>query len=275
MVLDFSDNASFKYASDREHYEEVESAVMASAIKANPGSIVLDVGANYGAYTLPAAQFALRGAVSHVIALEPDRRPFRALSKSVRINNLSRVCDVYQMIASDRDGPETLWVNARSSADNRTHSVLSSKIRVRESYTVSATTIDTLFRRRGLPTDTRLIIKMDIQGNEPRALYGMKRLLDEVPGWLVLFEYGPYLVESAGLDPGDFLNWLELLDSDGFGVFSVAPTRGLATCDRSGFLSAMRHLQPDPSFHGEAPVRDFMISRGMNLSGVGAGRGES
>lgn len=263
MALDFSDNASFKYASDRAQYESLEIRAFLEAIRSTPDSTVVDLGANYGAYTLAAGNLAKQLGHTTIISIEPDRRPFTALSRSVQLNRLESVCRLFQMIAGDKEGIETLWVNARSSADNRTHSVLTSKIRVRESYTVRSTSIDTLFEEEGIPIDRPLIVKMDIQGNEPRAFYGMANVLAKAPTWLILFEHAPYLIESAGLDVGTFVDYLKHLNVEhAFAVSNDGEFTDLENFD--GLAKAMLNVGPVRGYNGEAPVMDIVISRGVD-----------
>lgn len=214
MVLDFMDNASFKYHVDRERFEFTEVTVFLSAIAHNPPAIVIDVGANYGAFTLAASNLAKLGLIERLIAIEPDRRPFLALSESIRRNDLEAHFSVFQMIAGNRLGSETIYINARSSADNRSHQITSAPIRVRDSYEVECVTIDDLLRREGIGLGKPVIVKMDIQGNEARALEGMKLTLDGASGWVLFFEHFPFLVQSAGVDLHGFEQRLSDLGAD-------------------------------------------------------------
>jgi FkbM family methyltransferase len=267
MVLDFTDNASFKYASDRERYEPLETKAFLATICANPGCNVVDLGANYGAYTLAAGQLSKQGAAARVVAVEPDDRPFRALSRSIALNGLGPTVSVHQLIAGDRDGIENLWVNARSSADNRTHSVATSKIRVRETYQVQTTTVDNLLSSLHVPLSRPLVVKMDIQGNEPRAFYGMAEALATAACWVVLFEHAPYLIESAGIDLKEFLQWMFQCSFDSAYV-SIRNDSFHKLDDKAALGEALVHLDPDPSYKGEARASNFLIARGTDLDPV-------
>lgn len=214
MVLDFDDNASFKYVADRGRYEHTEVQAFLRAIAHNPGCVVVDLGANYGAFTLAAGHLAELGLARRIVAVEPDRRPFEALRESVRRNGYDSFTTVHQVIAGDSPGRETIFVNARSSADNRSHRVTSSPIRVRDSYEVECVTIDELLARLGETGTAPLVVKMDIQGNEPRALRGMRGALEAAPGWVLLFEHAPYLIESAGIELGPYEDELIALGAD-------------------------------------------------------------
>lgn len=198
LYLDFQDNASFKYYADRGNYEKTERTAFLRAAAHNPGCIVLDLGAHYGAYSLSAARLAELHLVEHVVAFEPDARPRACLERSVAASGLERHVTVCPVIVGDEEGTHTLYLNARSSSDNRTHQVTSAPIRVRGETRVRTTTVDRSLEELGLPLTGRFLIKMDIQGNEPRALRGMKQLFEQAEGFAMFFEVGPYLLRSAG-----------------------------------------------------------------------------
>jgi FkbM family methyltransferase len=214
MVLDFMDNASFKYRADRERYEFCEITAFLASIIHNLGTYVIDIGASYGAYTLAAAHLGRFNVCERIIAIEPDRRPYRALCRSIEENGFNDMVQLYQLIASDHEGRETLFVNARSSLSNRSHTVTTAPIRVREEYDVPCTTIDALLSSISVPLNSRFIVKMDIEGNEPRALRGMSRTLARAEGFIVFFEHCPYLIGSAGIDALEYERFLENLQVD-------------------------------------------------------------
>jgi FkbM family methyltransferase len=214
MTLDFMDNASFKYFTDHERYERDEISAFLSCVAHNPGSYIIDVGAHYGAYTLSSATLANLNVFEKIIALEPDRRAHGALCKSIDANHFGDAVQLFQVIASDRKGDETLYVNARSSADNRTHRITTAPIKIRSEYRVPCVKIDTLLGDLSVPKASKFIVKMDIQGNEPRALAGMRETLMQAEGFILFFEYSPYLMESAGIVPDDFTEFLRGLQLD-------------------------------------------------------------
>src|SRR5207249_4055000 len=66
-----------------------------------PGAVFVDVGANIGVFTLPAAR--KMGPAGRVIAIEPSPRIFPYLERNVALNKLSNVRCI-QCAAYDRDG---------------------------------------------------------------------------------------------------------------------------------------------------------------------------
>jgi len=262
MVLDFTDNASFKYYTDRERYEYNEITLFLSCILHNPGAYVIDIGANYGAFTLSAAHFGRFNFFKKIIAIEPDRRPYKALSKSIERNGFSNMVQLYQLIVGDREAKETLFVNARSSADNRSHELKTSPIRIRERYYVSCTTIDKLLTKISVPLNSKFIIKIDIQGNEPRAFKGMSETFAQAEGFIVFFEHCPYLIESAGMDIEDFFTFLKSLQVDM--IFQVEGDIVLLN-GYEGLLKSFRELTKNKETRMEGSGSNYILCKNMDL----------
>jgi len=213
MVLDYRDNASFKYFVDRDKYELTEITAFLKAILYNKDAYVIDIGANYGAFCLAAASLGRLGLFRKIIAFEPDLRPHNALKKSISKNHFFDI-DLHNLIVSDSSTTEKIFINSRSSADNRTHRVTTAPIKVNNSYEVRSTTLDKFLLLAGIDSKSRFIIKMDIQGNEPRALRGMMSTLLSAEGFILFFEHCPYLIESAGIIEENYIDDLKFLNAD-------------------------------------------------------------
>jgi FkbM family methyltransferase len=253
MRLDFMDNASFKYYSDRDRYEQAEINAFLGTVARNAGCVVIDVGANYGAFTLATAGALGRlGLVRKVIAIEPDPRAFAALCRSIALNGFERWIVPYRAIASDQPGEQTLFRNARSSADNRTHAVRTAPIPVRGTETVRAATIDELLEETDLSSAERFVVKMDIQGNECRALMGMERTLRSASGFVLFLEHFPFLIESAGVDLKNYLQFLASLGTDA--IWEIEDERFARMSDFGAF---------------EARTKELADMRARNLQGAG------
>lgn len=264
MVLDFMDNASFKYYADRERYEAAEVSAFLSAVIHNPGACVIDVGASYGAFTLAAAHLNRHDLAKTIIALEPDKRAFAALEKSIRRNGFDRCVNAYRAIAGDRAGRQTLFVNARSSADNRSHQVTTSPIRVRRSYQVPCVTLDSLAQGLGLEPHCRFIVKIDVQGNEFRVLKGMAKTLADAPGFVIFFEHCPRLIESAGIDAVAYERLLEDLGADAIFEIDDDVTR-LDGFD--GLRESFRRLESSRETKMEAGAANYVLVKNMTFVG--------
>ncbi len=152
-----------------ELFEKNERKLFCSAI--TPGSVVLDVGANVGIYTLLAAK---RGA--RVFAIEADPNNVRLLRHHLDINGLTDRVTVFEMAAMDRQQTITLYRDPTNSG----HSNVFSGV---DATCVPGDTIDSL----DLPAVD--VCKMDIEGAEANALRGMLSTIQRSPKLRLLIEY--------------------------------------------------------------------------------------
>ena len=260
MVLDFSDNASFKYLTDKGQYEYTEVSAFLNAIKHNEGAFVMDIGAHYGAFTLAAAGLGAEKC-KNIIAFEPDRRPYNALVRSIRKNGFEDRITLFRKMVGDDIKKETLYVNRRSSADNRTHCISTSPIKVREQYAVECTTVDQTCRQLNIPYDSRFIIKIDIQGNEPRAFKGMAGVLDKSEGFVLFFEYAPYLIRSAGLGVDDFSHAISKMEFDE--AFEISNEKLIPLEGIEGLMMKFKALQHTKETKMEGACADYILIKNM------------
>lgn len=184
--------------------EPFELSVFCEMVCRNPGNLFVDLGANYGLYTLHAGDLARDNLIAKVVAVEPDKRVFDKLSKSVAYNGFESDVILLDKAISDKDDEQvTLFVNKGGSPDNRTF--VDGGIDSSERYLVKTICVDTVLSEicRGMP-HKGVIIKMDIQGNEPRAFRGMKKALSECSSLALLFEFDPVFMQQEGFDPCAF-----------------------------------------------------------------------
>jgi FkbM family methyltransferase len=181
-----------------------EIAFLRSIVRRN--SIVADVGANQGLYSLCLARIALDG---HVYAFEPDPELFRCLESNVRNNRLINVSTIRAAV-SNESGILSLAVNELNRGDNRVRKALNG---TPSSEQVQAVTIDEAV------TDTRLdLLKIDVQGFEIEVLQGAQKTLKNNPHLAIAFEFWPYGLRRSGHRP---IELLDLLQEAGFGIASL------------------------------------------------------
>lgn len=155
-----------------------------------PGSIVFDVGANAGAYTVLFAQWA--GSAGHVYAFEPDRRAFEGLTAHLRLNGVAEWTTASLAAVLDRPGSASL-VASDSPGGSR---VASSPGIDGRGGNVQAVSIDHVCRERGVVPD---VIKIDVEGAELSVLRGARETIAAAGDRLTLFvEMHPALWREAG-----------------------------------------------------------------------------
>lgn len=187
-----------------------------------PGMRVLDVGANVGFHALHAASLA--GPSGRVVAIEPDPVNASLLRLSVSLARGGAPVEVVEAALSDRDGEVTLsdLGNAANSGARFTHPdrrALERQVHGPSPRfeTVRAIRWDDHFG--GFAVD---LVKLDVEGAEPRVLRGMERSIERHRP-VIVSELAPSnLASLGGVEPGDYLAWfrergyaLSILREDG------------------------------------------------------------
>ncbi len=159
------------------------------------GGVAVDLGANWGFFTLLAA--ATVGITGAVLALEPDPRHFSALSRNIALNRFTHVMPM-QVAAAGGDGRVSL-VGFVETDTNRGVSRIGDRgsgtgDRV---FDVAATSVDRLTADRARVD----VVKIDVEGAEDLVLEGMRDGLAARRYRAILLELHPELLRAKGVDP--------------------------------------------------------------------------
>ena len=187
-------------------YGPQETALLGSILR--PGATFVDVGANWGYFTLLGAH--LVGPGGQVAALEPDPRLFATLAANVAVNGLAQVA-VLPVAAAEHDAPLTLAGYAEDGGNWGVSSLVAPGDG--PCFTVHGRPVDVVLDELGI--ERVELLKMDIEGAEVAALEGMADGLARGRYRRVLLELHP------GLHP----RGAALLD-DVAGTFARAGYRG-------------------------------------------------
>jgi FkbM family methyltransferase len=174
-------------------YEPQETTLLQQILR--PGMTFVDVGANWGYFTLCAAH--LVGGSGRVVSIEVDPRACRTLRANINRNKLESVT-VIEMAASDAAGVLQLheYEGAANEFGNfgliRAEATVSS----RRQFDVAASPVDDVLERAGI--DQIDLLKMDIEGAEGRALTGLRRALGDRRIKFLLLEVHPQYLRDQG-----------------------------------------------------------------------------
>jgi FkbM family methyltransferase len=264
MAVNYTDNASYKYLVDRGSYEHAEVDLLLKLVKLNDVPLILDVGANYGIYSLAtAAALSANRGHGKILAVEPDERASAALNRSIKINGFEGLIILRRCVASDEEGTVTFFENSRSSADNRSHAIGSAAVRIRSSYELPARTLDSLVSEISPAHKGKFVAVMDIQGNEPRALQGLRNTLAHSEGYALFFEHSPALIRSAGLNHECSLETLNELRPER--MFEFRGNRLIEHSDMSSVHERARTIDKEGDPTAQGASTDFLFVRGMIL----------
>jgi FkbM family methyltransferase len=184
--------------------------VMACAKAICPGVTVLDVGAHIGYFTKRFARAT--GVEGRVYAFEPSEENIGLLR--VNVARCASVTIVEKAV-SDRTDPGNLFVSSGSKGGD--HSLF------RQPHTIASQPIDLIalddfWNSIGRPRIG--LIKIDIEGGETRALEGARALIGHHERLILIVEYSPVNLRSAGTEPAEFL---ALLSTLGFTYSAIGP----------------------------------------------------
>ena len=126
-----------------------------------PGSTIIDVGANIGAFSM----YAARCGAKKVYAFEPNKESFDVLSKNIKENNLENTVIPYNLAVGPIDG-EFISIPKESSPYNKTYGNLNDQTNYDIVETIS---LHTFINKN----DVKKIdfLKMDCEGAEYQIMY--------------------------------------------------------------------------------------------------------
>lgn len=180
-----------------------------------PNVVFFDVGANFGWFTLFAAT-----RVKQVHAFEPNVNLFQLLGKSVHVNGMSNVHLVQQalgdIVEQRQLGVSPNWVGNGRIADLEELMF--------NSQEVTVNTLDSyLNSSKSSLGDEAVVLKIDVEGFEPRVVLGGKNLVSR-PNCTAFVEYHP--------DASRLAEMLDLFESLHYRMAHVKETAELADISR-------------------------------------------
>lgn len=169
-------------------YEAQETAIVLGVLR--PGDTFIDVGANWGYFTLVAA--AAVGATGRVVSVEPDPRLFEMLERNVAANAFAQVRAV-RAAAGAAAGELTL-----TGFDAGGGNWGLSRVGTGGGFTFTARALALDDELDALGVDRVALLKLDIEGAEALALKGMAAGLRSGRYERLLVELHPTLLPALG-----------------------------------------------------------------------------
>ena len=177
-------------------YEPQETALLRYVLR--PGMTFVDVGANWGYFTLVGAH--LVGSTGRVLSVEADPRACRALHDNLAKNALSWV-EVRNIAASDAAGRLRFQEYESQARDTGNFGVAQTTLLAEggRQVEVEAQALDDLLDREGI--DRIHLLKIDIEGGEAKAVAGLRRRLSSRRIDNISMELHPYHLRDLGTSP--------------------------------------------------------------------------
>lgn len=174
-------------------FEAQETALFRAILK--PGMTFVDVGANWGYFSLLAA--SLVGPEGNVISFEPDPRVHRLLKSNIERNRLAHVRPL-EIAASQDEGALTLAGYSEDSNNFGVSRVVEGKTGECPggAFTVAARRVDDVLDE--LKVEKVDLLKMDIEGAEVFALRGIREGLARARYRRLILELHPGFLAEHG-----------------------------------------------------------------------------
>jgi len=168
-------------------YEAAQRACLFELAKAQECAVFLDIGANFGLYSVHAA---LSGGFAAVHAFEPDPRNLAQMRANLLLNGLLEAVSIHEVAVSDHDGAVS-FAPGGDGFTGQSHVVAQNSA---DSHEIPAARLDSLFSQ-----NSGFCAKIDVEGHEMAVLEGARAIL-AAGRWVIQVEC---LDDAAG--PAQFL----------------------------------------------------------------------
>lgn len=164
----------------------------------------LDIGANFGYFTLLFGRFCPQG---KSIGVEADEALFKIARDNIHINGLTANTSIHHAAICETERELTLFRRVGRSGNTSifgVHRDLLDYLGEAPSveFSVRGVSIDHFYQHFPGKLD---IIKIDIEGAEPLAFAGAQSVIDSNPDLQIVMEWSPGQIQAAGFDVGEFL----------------------------------------------------------------------
>ena len=146
---------------DRDHVGRLMGRLAGLGIDVK-GKVLLEIGANIGTHTV---YFALTGAFSRIVAVEPDPRNFELLDENVRQNGFGDLVLRMPYAASDHEAEIEFFLHPNNHGKSSPSPGHADDIRI----AVPALPVPEILARAGVAEADIGVVWMDIEGYEPTA----------------------------------------------------------------------------------------------------------
>lgn len=218
LLLDPEDQHLVPYTLMNFHgFENVETEFLKSIIQ--PDSVVLDIGANCGWYSLALARHC---PTAQIHAFEPIAHTHGILERNIQRNGLQQI-QTHRLAFSDQEAAlEFLYTPRCSGATSMAQAGQPAPLEELEKITCPGTTLDAFCTQHGLSPD---IIKCDVEGAELMVLQGGADVLAHHRP-VILIELLRKWSRQFGYHPNDAVT---LLARHGYQAYTLSAD-GLSRC---------------------------------------------
>lgn len=202
-------------------FESTSVRVISSFV--SPGDVVLDIGANVGAHTLPMAKIV--GSHGRVVAFEPTKYAYAKLIDNLKLNSeyAPRVSAEQVMLVGESNVALEPALYSSWPLDKSLHQHDKHCGKLESTEGARAVTLDTYIAQNKIERVT--LVKMDVDGFEVDVVRGgMQFLKKQRP--IIIMELAPYTLDERG---ASLEQLLEMLFDIGYTLYSQSTCQPLPT----------------------------------------------
>jgi FkbM family methyltransferase len=209
----------------RRYFEEHELDFIVGALQA--GMTFIDIGANGGLFSIPAAKKVKHG---KVYAFEPSAWTVELLAKNASLNDVSNL-ETVRSAVGDYTGEATLQINvAGKDGLNTIGKPVHEDSEIAGTEKVPITTLDDFLRQRSISHVD--VMKVDVEGAELMVFRGASDLLSKPTAPLILYE-SHFLSRGFGYHPVETMWMLQGLGYSFFVIDSKTGRISIPAADRA------------------------------------------
>jgi FkbM family methyltransferase len=217
-------------------YEADNTNLLRKRFAAGAGGRFLDVGANFGWFTLLLSQFA--GTQGKVVAIEPAPDNHALLQGNIAANAARNIA-VHNTGVAEKAQTLVLRHGPKGNPGKHSFAAVSDTHTAANNPQITLTTLDAIADEE-FGTDGWIdLIKMDIEGYEVAAFLGGKHTLARCK--TILVEYTPSFLWAAGHTPTQFF---QLLEQAGFALHRIEGDQ-LRLLSKPDIESLLAQSQPE------------------------------
>jgi FkbM family methyltransferase len=169
------------------------------------GDYFLDVGANIGWNTIFASKNV--GDNGKVFSFEPNFKNFELLKNNVEQNLLQNV-SLIQKALSDTNGELKLFLSNNNFGNHILSPNFYNPDVHNDSENVFVVTLDDFLNDNQIDKSKISLIKIDVEGTEPKVLIGGNKFFTEFAPNIIL-EFSPFLIKQCGSSMFDVLSFID------------------------------------------------------------------
>ncbi len=162
-------------------------------------SIFIDIGCNYGAYSIPISRIKNN---LKVICFDPSRKSLDRLDENINLNNLKNI-KYYKLGIGEKKGKVYFDDDINNYKNSGSFEINNKNL----GYKINIDSIDNLVRENKIQIKKNVYIKMDIEGYEFFALKGLVKTIKNY-NVTIFFEFSKKILENHLNFESEFVEFL-------------------------------------------------------------------